>query len=414
LLLLSNTTTNTTALAFKSIGEYHKTDPTSEARRAQRTDIKQTATRRRDLTTTMSTSSLTALPSSYPEKSDAPEVSEPPKPVRKTYGRRREPTPPADDAGPSLSSMFTTSRSPPRPTRPIRESPSKALLNRWSTGDASWKTSLLDLGMDKDDDDEVDAEEIEREIARMRANARGEKLSPKRVELPAPTHEVAPRKFPIARLQATTSSSTLTTAPPTSPLRSSPPPRSAPAPAERTSSPIKERSSKAQELANMFDTSSDHEATQDNAKSRSSSPTSHRTATPTPATRDHRVSRRSAGTSPASDASATPVRSTKTKTKKNRLDAFMADLDGSDDEPNPSRRIESRVASSPNVVDDFLATLQQSDDEEEADKTSSVRALTKTSSETVALFDEEEEERERAVRAGKSKIKVSPPPSPMG
>jgi hypothetical protein len=92
----------------------------------------------------------------------------------------------------------------------------------------------------------------------------------------------------------------------------------------------------------------------------------------------------------------------------------MADLDGSDDEPNPSRRIESRVASSPNVVDDFLATLQQSDDEEEADKTSSVRALTKTSSETVALFDEEEEERERAVRAGKSKIKVSPPPSPMG
>jgi hypothetical protein len=270
--------------------------------------------------------------------------------------------------------------------------------------------------MDKDEDDEVDAEEIEREIARMRANARGEKSSPKRVELPTPTHEVAPRKFPIARLQATTSSSTLTTAPPTSPLRSSPPPRSAPAPAKRASSAIKERFSKAQELANMFDTSSDHEATQDNAKSRSSSPTSHRSATPTPATRDHRVSRRSAGSSPSSDASATPVRSTKSKTKKNRLDAFMADLDGSDDEPAPTPRlrVESRVGSSPNVVDDFLATLQQSDDEEEAEKSSSARALTKTSSETVALFDEEEEERERAVRAGKSKIKVSPPPTPMG
>jgi hypothetical protein len=355
----------------------------------------------------MSTSSLTALPSSYPEKSDAAEVMEPPKPVHKTYGRRREPTPPIDDAGPSLSSMFTTSRSPPRPTHSVRDSPSKSLLNRWSTGDASWKTSLLDLGMDKDEDDEVDAEEIEREIARMRANARGEKSSPKRVELPAPTHEIAPRKFPIARLQATTSSSTLTTAPPTSPLRSSPPPRSAPAPTKRASSPIKERSSKAQELANMFDTSSDHEPTQDNARARSSSPDSHRSATPTPATRDPQNSRRSAG-SPHSEASATPVRSTKIRTKKNRLDAFMADLDGSDDGPDPIPRIESRVGSSPNVVDDFFATLQQSDDEEEAEKTSSARALTKTSSETVALFDEEEEERERAVRAGKSKIKVSP------
>lgn len=85
----------------------------------------------------------------------------------------------------------------------------------------------------------------------------------------------------------------------------------------------------------------------------------------------------------------------------------MADLDGSGDEPEPTTRIESRIASSPNVVDDFLATLQQSDDEEEAEKTRSSRALTKTSSETVALFDDEEEERERAVRAGKSKIKVS-------
>jgi len=87
----------------------------------------------------------------------------------------------------------------------------------------------------------------------------------------------------------------------------------------------------------------------------------------------------------------------------------MADLDDSDDERIPTPRIESRVGSSPNVVDNFLATLQQSDDEEEAEKSSSARALTKTSSETVALFDEEEEERERAVRAGKSKIKVSPP-----
>lgn len=84
----------------------------------------------------------------------------------------------------------------------------------------------------------------------------------------------------------------------------------------------------------------------------------------------------------------------------------MADLDGSDNESEPTRRIESRAGSSPNVVDDFLATLQQSDDEEEAEKTSSARALAKASSETVALFDEEEEERERAVRAGKSKIKV--------
>jgi hypothetical protein len=264
--------------------------------------------------------------------------------------------------------------------------------------------------MDKDEDEEVDAEEIEREIARMRAKARGEKSSPKRVELPAPTHEVAPRKFPIARLQATTSSSTLTTAPPTSPLRSSPPPRSAPAPPKRVSPPAEERAQKAQELANMFDTSSDHDATQDNAKARSSSPDSHRSATPTPATRDHRVPRRSAGSSPRSEASATPVRSTKpkTKTKKNRLEAFMADLDGPDDEPERIPRIESRVESSPNVVDDFLATLQQSDDEEEAEKSSSAKALTKTSSETVALFDEEEEERERAVRAGKSKIKVCP------
>ena len=355
----------------------------------------------------MSTSSLTALPSSYPEKSDALEVSEQPKPVRKTYGRRREPTPPTDDAGPSLSSMFTTSRSPPRPTHPIRQSPSKALLNRWSTGDASWKTSLLDLGMDKDEDDEVDAEEIQREIARMRAKARGEKSSPKRVELPAPTHEIAPRRLPIARLQATTSSSTLTTAPPTSPLRSSPPPRSVPAIVGRASSPAVERAEKAQELANMFDTSSDHQATQDNAKTRSTSPTSHRSITPTPATRAHRDPRRSAGSSPRSQGSATPLKSTKIKTKKNRLDAFMADLDGSDDELAFSPRIASRVESSPNVVDDFLATLQQSDDEEEAEKSSSTRAVTKFSSETVALFDEEEEERERAVRAGKSKIKVS-------
>jgi len=352
----------------------------------------------------MSTSSLTALPSSYPEKSDGHEVSKPPQVARKTYGRRREPTPPADDAGPSIASMFT-SRSPPRPAHLTRESPSKALLNRWSTGDASWKTSLLDLGMGKDaeeDDDEVDADEIQREIELMRAKARGDKSSPKRVELPAPTHHVAPRQFPVARLQATTSSSTLTTAPPTSPLRSSPPPRTAPAPIPRVSSPVVRADKQSTELADLFDTSSDHEEQPKIARQRSSSPTYNRSTTPTPATRDHLNSRRSARSSPRSDASETPIKAT--KTKRNRLDAFMADLDV-DDEQAPTSQIASRAGSSPNAVNDFLATLQQSDDEDEAEMDSAARALAKTSS--VGMFDEEEEERERAVRAGKSKIKAS-------
>jgi len=352
----------------------------------------------------MSTSSLTALPSSYPERSDPVEAPEPSRPARKTYGRRREPTPPIENDGPSLSSMFTTSRSPPLPSHPVRDSPSKALLNRWSTGDAAWKTSLFDLGMGKDaeeDDEEVDTEEIQREIELMRKKARGEKSSPNRVELPAPTHEVAPRKFPVARLQAATSSSTLTTAPPTSPLRSSPPPSAAP-PIERGSSPTSLPTEKAQALVNLFDTSSQEE--QPEAPHASSTQVSHRSTTPTPATRDHRAPVRSVTSSPQSDASETPVKTT--KPRKNRLDAFMADLDVSEEESAPPPRTTSRVGSSPNAITDFLATLDQSDEEEDRPRPSANKSLAKTSSDHVDLFDEEEEERERAVRAGQSKIKV--------
>lgn len=83
----------------------------------------------------------------------------------------------------------------------------------------------------------------------------------------------------------------------------------------------------------------------------------------------------------------------------------MADLDGSDTEPDPTPQIGSRAGSSPNVVNDFLATLQQSDDEDEPAKINDAEPRAKTSS--VGLFDDEEEEREKAVRAGKSGIKVS-------
>jgi hypothetical protein len=157
------------------------------------------------------------------------------------------------------------------------------------------------------------------------------------------------------------------------------------------------------ELANMFDTSSDQEEQSGKTKEGSTSPTSHRSITPTPATRDHRKSNRSERSSPRTDASQTPVKTI--KSKKNRLAAFMANLDGSDNEPDPTPRIESRPGSSPNVVHDFLATLQQSDDEEEAENSSNTQPLAKMSS--VGMFDDEEEERERAVRAGKNKIKVS-------
>lgn len=270
----------------------------------------------------------------------------------------------------------------------------------------------MGLGMDQEDDDEdVDPEEIKRELALMRGKARGEKSSPKRVELPPPTHDVAPRKFAVSAsaLKATTSSSTLSAAPSTSPLRSSPPPRSsAPGPVARVSSPSPSRLNKPNKpkaLVNLFDTSSDHEDDVVARRHRSSTPASRRSVTPTPGAGIERA-RQSPSSSPRSDDDEPIIR--KAKPKNNRIDAFMAGLDGSDEEANTPKaaRHSSRPGSSPNVVADFMATLEQSD-EEDAETSGKTLSSQKAASDPVGLFDDEHEERDRAVRAGKTKIKVS-------
>jgi hypothetical protein len=157
----------------------------------------------------------------------------------------------------------------------------------------------------------------------------------------------------------------------------------------------------------MFDTSSDQEDQPAKSRARSSSPASHRSITPTPATREKGTSRRSITTSPSSDASVPPK--SVVKGKKNRLDAFMANLDGSDGEADHTPRAKSRIGSSPNKdIADFFATLQQqSDEEDDQARPSQDKTLPKTSSDPVGLFDDEYEERDKAIREGKSKIKVS-------
>lgn len=102
-------------------------------------------------------------------------------------------------------------------------------------------------------------------------------------------------------------------------------------------------------------------------------------------------------------------RKSKPKVKKNRLDAFMSDLDNHDQDtqtPTPPRH-SSRAGSSPNVVHDFMATLQQSDDEDEEVLARAKAKSSQAALDPVGLFDEENEERDRAVRSGKTKVKVS-------
>jgi hypothetical protein len=271
----------------------------------------------------------------------------------------------------------------------------------------------MGLGMDKDDDDEpIDPAEIERELALMRGKARGDKSSPKRVTLPPPTHNVSSGRFQAGTtsLKATSSSSALSAAPSTSPLKSSPPRSSAPVPIARPSSPSPIRPpTRPSGLANLFDTSSDHEGTTTERRNRSITLTSRRSMTPTPGAGADARALQSDPASSESDVEMPISRKSKLKVKKNRLDAFMSDLDNNDQDaqtPTPPRH-SSRAGSSPNIVTDFMATLQQSDDEDEEVLARAKAKSSQAALDPVGLFDEENEERDMAVRSGKTKVKVS-------
>lgn len=342
----------------------------------------------------MSTSSLTALPSSDAHASERslalPEPSRPA--ARRTYGgRRREPSPQPDSDAPSLAALFASSD--PAPARSSdrsmpRESPSKALLNRFSTSATGWMTSLGGLGAGDDDDaDEgpVDEEALKREMARLRQNARGVASSSRTVDLPAPSAISEPRRFAAAGLHATSSTSTLTAAP-TSPLRSSPPP-----PLSSSARPaVVSEDDTTESEPKLADVSESDEETRPIQNRGSSTPTSERSVTPTPATKPRR-SRHQSSSSPPAELSPPAPKTNKFKAKANRLQAFMAGLDDDEEEaPAPASLARSSPPKS-DPVHDFLATLQGDDDDDEDAKSNEDELVKRTSSISVGLFDDEEE-----------------------
>jgi mediator of replication checkpoint protein 1 len=150
----------------------------------------------------------------------------PPHPApQRTYGRAR-PASPTED----VPSLFTSAT----PRVGPEHSPSRALLNRWSTSNATWRDSLaqLDVPSQKQGEQE-DAETVKRAMEAMRKQARGLVVE----SLPDPL-EVAARKEQNGKVSTSTASKSL--APPrylftssslTDLPATSTPPRSSPSPA---------------------------------------------------------------------------------------------------------------------------------------------------------------------------------------
>ncbi|WWC88155.1 uncharacterized protein L201_003060 [Kwoniella dendrophila CBS 6074] len=182
----------------------------------------------------MSTTSLSSLPA---PSSDTLDIV-PPRPApKRTYGRARPVSPPPITASTTSSS---SSILPAAVAGAVNTSPSKALLDRWSSANQSWKDTLSKLdapSSDNAEQQEDEEEELRKQMAKMRREARGlASLNNTQQLLPASsssqTHPtVQAQALPIPKSKNapgnTFSSSSLTSIPttvPTSPLRSSPPP----------------------------------------------------------------------------------------------------------------------------------------------------------------------------------------------
>ncbi|WRT65956.1 uncharacterized protein IL334_002907 [Kwoniella shivajii] len=179
----------------------------------------------------MSTSSLSSLPPSdfrSAPSSDTLDIP-PPRPApKRTYGRARPASPPPITELTS-SSSFSSTFNPP-----VQTSPSKALLDRWSSANQSWRDDLSKLDAPSSDKQEEDEEAIRKEMERLRRQARGIVIRDQPTQIPQP--KSINLGVPKAGLGATFSSSSLTSIPTTvqtSPPRSSPPFRSSPPPERR-------------------------------------------------------------------------------------------------------------------------------------------------------------------------------------
>ncbi|OCF56692.1 hypothetical protein L486_05546 [Kwoniella mangroviensis CBS 10435] len=173
----------------------------------------------------MSTSSLTPLPPSdfrSAPSSDTLDLA-PPKPApKRTYGRARRLSPSPPLLGASSSSSIPSYIAPPIATT----SPSKALLDRWSSANQSWRDELSKLDAPSSDKAEElpddDGEAIKREMEKMRGQARALKaLQGQHSTLPVKDNRNL--DVPTNALGKTSSLTSIPTTA-TSPLRSSPPP----------------------------------------------------------------------------------------------------------------------------------------------------------------------------------------------
>ncbi|WVQ65190.1 uncharacterized protein L199_003363 [Kwoniella botswanensis] len=176
----------------------------------------------------MSTSSLTSLPPSdfrSAPSSDTLDLAPPKSAPKRTYARARRLSPSPPPLGGSSSSSIPSFIAPP----PAVTSPSKALLDRWSSANQSWKDELSKLDApssdkveDLPDDDE---EAIKREMEKMRRQARGLKSLEDQQSTLKDNQSLGVPTNPLGKTSSLTSLPTTAT----SPLRSSPPPlRSSP------------------------------------------------------------------------------------------------------------------------------------------------------------------------------------------
>ncbi|WWC68373.1 uncharacterized protein I206_102298 [Kwoniella pini CBS 10737] len=163
----------------------------------------------------MSTSSLTSLPA---PTSDTLDII-PPRPApKRTYGRVRPASPPPLGEASSSSSIATA--------QPLFTSPSKALLDRWSNANQSWRDELSKLDAPSSDktEDIDDLEEARKEMEKLRRQARGLKALDQNQNQVQPLHSAnlaIPKEKNI--LAQTSSLTSLPTTTASSPLRSSPP-----------------------------------------------------------------------------------------------------------------------------------------------------------------------------------------------
>ncbi|WWC60580.1 uncharacterized protein I303_103154 [Kwoniella dejecticola CBS 10117] len=162
----------------------------------------------------MSTSSLTSLP---PPSSDTLDIPAPRPAPKRTYGRARPASPPPLAETSSSSSIVSA--------QPAYTSPSKALLDRWSSVNQSWRQELSKLDAPSSDNTEEvdDLEEARKEMERLRRQARGLKaLDTNQQTTPRPPYtNLAPPKGTTPLAQTSSLTSLPDTA--TSPQRSSPP-----------------------------------------------------------------------------------------------------------------------------------------------------------------------------------------------